>query len=632
MMTTNSIFPLTRLKNYRQQTGLFALLLSIGIISSTPILADEEQDTIITSHGISAFGDLKYPENFSSFDYVNIDAPKGGSMSVWGFGTFDSLNPFIVKGIQLGNLNLTFDTLMTPSQDETDSYYGLLAETITYPSPSRKWVEFNLRENALFSDGTKVTADDVIFSFEMLSTYGLPNYRLSFKDVEKVESLGPLNVKFTFKDDRPTRDLSLMVASLPVFSKAYFDNREFDQTTLDPILASGPYVVETADPGQFAVYRRRDDYWASNLAVNQGRHNFDSIKVVYYTDYTSAFEGFKGGDYDFREEFYSKLWKTGYDFPEVISGKITVEKLPDNNPSGVQGYWINLRRDKFSDPLVREAIAMVFNFEWSNKTLFYHAYLRTDSFWENSHLQASGLPSSEELALLEPLRGQIPESVFSKPAFTPQKSNPDRLNDRRILRQASNLLDKAGWTLVEGIRQNANGETLEIEFLSDGPSDERILNPYIENLKSLGVRASIRSPDPAQIKQLEDNFEFDITIRRYIFSQTPGSELRSFFGSSSSNQVGSYNISGVSNPAIDVLIEVIENAQNREELNTAVRAFDRVLRSLHIWIPNWYSASYRIAYRNLYSRPENMPPYTLGELTIWWFDEEKAKLHQGSDG
>lgn len=631
-MTTISVFPLARFQNYCQRTGLFGLLLSISIVSSLPILADEEQDKIITSHGISAFGDLKYPEDFSSFDYVNIDAPKGGSMSIWGFGTFDSLNPYIVKGSKLGNLNLTFDTLMTPSQDETDSYYGLLAETITYPSPSRKWVEFDLRENALFSDGTQVTADDVVFSFEMLSTYGLPIYRLSFKDVEKVESLGPLKVKFTFKDGSPTRDLSLMVAYIPVFSKAYFDNREFDQTTLDPIIASGPYVVETAAPGQFAVYRRRDDYWASNLAVNQGRHNFDSIKIVYYTDYTSAFEGFKGGDYDFREEFYSKLWTTGYDFPEVISGKITVEKLPDNNPSGAQGYWINLRRDKFSDPLVREAIAMVFNFEWSNKTLFYDSYLRTDSFWENSHLQASGMPSSEELALLEPLRGQIPESVFSKPAFTPQKSNPDRLNDRRVLRQASNLLDKAGWNLVEGIRQNAKGEALEIEFLSDGPSNERILNPYIENLKSLGVRASIRSPDPAQVKQLEDNFEFDITTRRYNFSQTPGSELRSIFGSSSSNQAGSYNISGVSNPAIDILIEAIENAQNREELNTAVRAFDRVLRSMHIWIPNWYSASYRISYRNLYSRPENMPPYTLGELTIWWFDEEKAKLQQDSDG
>lgn len=600
-----------------------ATMASIGCCFALPTYGDDA-DQIIISHGVSAFGDLKYAEGFQSFDYVNPEAPKGGKMSVWGFGTFDSLNPFIVKGSGLDYLALTFDSLLKGSADEVDSYYGLLAKSVTYPSPSREWAIFDIHEEARFSDGSPVTAEDVVFSFEMLSTQGSPQYRFSLEDIAQAEATGERQVKFTFKKGQPTRDLVLAAGRMSIFSKASFASRRFDESSMQPIIASGPYVVAQAEPGQFAVYRRRDDYWGQDLPVNIGHFNFDTIKVVYYTDYTAAFEGFKGGDYDFREELYSKLWVTGYDFPEIQNGQIIKETLPDNNPSGAQGYFINLRRDKFSDPRVRQALELAFNFEWSNKTLFYDAYHRTDSFWENSILQAASLPSKAELVLLEPLRGQIPDTVFTKPAYSPPQSNPDRLGDRKMLRQASKLLDEAGWTLEGGSRQNAAGEPLNVVFLTDGPSAERILNPYIENLKAIGIDAALRSPDPAQVKQLEDEYDFDITTRRYSFSQTPGQELRAIFGSASAEQPGSYNISGVQNAGVDALIQAIEKAPTREDLSVAVQALDRVLRAMHIWIPNWYSASYRIAYRNQYSRPETLPLYELGELSLWWFDEGKV--------
>lgn len=596
-------------------------------------LSAEEHEEIITTHGISTFGDLKYPPDFESFDYVNPQAPKGGNMSVWGFGTFDSLNPFIIKGnpIHISYMKIAFDTLMTQSDDEPDARYGLLAKSITYPVPNKEWAIFDLREEATFSDGSPVTADDVVFSFESLKTQGSPTYQLSFQNIETAEAISPSRVKFTFKKGSHTRDLPVIAGSIPIFSKAHFSGKNFDESSIEPILASGPYVIEKAEPGQFAVFRRNDDYWAADLPVNKGRNNFDTIKVIYYTDYTVAFEGFKGGDYDFREEYYSKLWATGYTFPEIESGKIIRETITDGKPSGAQGYWINLRREKFLDPRVREAIVLAFNFEWSNKTLFYDAYKRTDSFWENSFLQAEGLPSEEELVLLNPLRGQIPESVFTEVAYTPPQADPDKLADRKMLRKAGKLLDKAGWFLVDGFRQNESGERLEITFLSEGESSARIITPFIENLKALGIEASIYSPDPAQIQLLEKNYDFDITSRRYSFSLTPGPSMRSIFGSDSAELPGSNNISGVANPAVDKLIDALESAKTRAELNVAVKALDRVIRSLHIWVPAWYSGSHRIAYRNIYSHPDNLPPYALGEMSLWWYDQEKAQKHNQTD-
>ncbi len=606
-------------KIWRLTLNTFIVFLGLSLASLS-----QSDDRVITSHGVSAFGDLKYDEGFSSFDYVNPEAPQGGEMSVWAFGTFDSLNPFIVKGNGLVHLGLTFDSLLKKSADETDAYYGLIAESVTYPSPSRKWAIFDIREEVWFSDGRPVTAEDVVFSFDMLSTQGSPQYRSSLEDIEKAEMLGERRVKFTFKDGRPTRDLVLAAGGMPIFSKASFTDRAFNESSMEPIIASGPYRVEKAEPGQFAIYRRRDNYWGDDLPVNKGHHNFDSIKVVYYKDYTAGFEGFKGGDYDFREEFYSKLWTTGYDFPEIRKGLMIKETVPDNNPSGAQGYWMNLRRDKFADPKVRQAFNLAFNFEWSNKTLFYDAYIRTDSFWENSNLQAEGLPGEDELSLLEPLRGEIPETVFTETAYSPPMSDPNKLGDRNMLQKASRLLDEAGWNLKDGFRYNDAGEKLTVVFLSSSPSSERIFNPYTENLKAIGIDASVRSVDPAQIKKLVDDYDFDVISRRYSFSQTPGQELRSIFGSVSADQPGSYNISGVQNSGVDALIGAIESAQSRDELVTAVRALDRVLRALHIWVPSWYSASYRIAYRNQYARPATLPLYDLGELSIWWEDKSQT--------
>ena len=418
---------------------------------------------------------------------------------------------------------------------------------------------------------------------------------------------------------------------MPVFAKSGFAGRNFEESTLDPIVTSAPYIVERADPGHFAVYRRRDDYWGDHLAVNKGQNNFDTVKIVYYADYTASFEGFKGGDYDFRQEYYSKLWTTGYEFPEIQSGKVTKEVIPDGDPSGAQGYYFNLRRPVFSDIRVREAIGLAFNYEWSNQTLFYGAYTRTDSFWENSNIQATGLPSAEELVLLEPLRGQIPDTVFAEPAFSPAVSDADKRADRRNLRKANALLDEAGWGLVDGKRQNADGELLTFEFISSGPSSERIINPYVENLKAIGIDAKVRSPDAAQRRLLVQEFDFDITTRRYSFSLTPGQELRSAFGSVSAEATGSPNIAGVANPGVDALLDAIEAATTRNELNTAISALDRVLRAMHIWVPQWYSSTHRVAYRNVYSRPANKAPYLLGELTNWWYDEAKAARHNLSE-
>ena len=376
-------------------------------------------------------------------------------------------------------------------------------------------------------------------------------------------------------------------------------------------------------PGLSITYERRADYWGEDLPINIGRDNFNTIKMEYFADYISAFEAFKGGAYNFREEYSSQVWGTSYNFPALEKGWVIKTQLPDQNPSGTQGFWINLRKSKFQDPKLREAIGMMFNFEWSNEALFYGIYKRTDSFWENSYLQASGLPTEEELILLEPLKEFLDPSVFTKPAFVPAVSKPKQL-DRSVLRQAAKLLEEAGWTLKDGERVNSSGDILSIGFLNDGPSFERIINPYIEKLERLGINAYLDSVDNAQSKERENSFDFAIPTRRYVMSLTPGLELRSRFGSKTADKKGSANISGVSNKAVDALIQTIEKAQSREDLNVAVKALDRVLRSLHIWVPQWHNSNHNLAYLNVFGRPENLPPFSIGETDFWWYDEDKA--------
>lgn len=602
--------------------AIFAIsLLTFLILGISMALAEQK---IIKSHGISAFGDLKYPADFKHFDYVNPDAPKGGEMSTWGFGTFDSMTPYILKGQAAALSSVFFESLMTGSADEPDSLYGLLAESVEYPE-DRSWIIFNMRPEARFSDGTPVTAEDVVFSFNILIEKGRPTFKVTYADFENVEALDTHRVKFTFREGANTRSLPMAAGGLPVFSKAYYEGRDFAESTLEPPVGSGRYLLDKVEPGKTVRYRAREDYWGDHLAVNVGRENFEYLTVEYYADYTAAFEGFKGGVYNFREEFLSKLWATGYDFPALEKGWVVKKSLPDGTPSGTQGFWFNMRKDKFQDIRVRQALGMMFNFEWSNQTLFYDLYTRTDSFWENSNLEARGMPTPEELALLEPLREHLPDTVFDAEAFVPSVSRVDRL-DRRAVRAAGKLLDEAGWTVVDGMRTNAAGEVLSVEFLNDSPSFERIVNPYIENLKRLGVDATLANIDPAQATEREKKFDFDITVRRYVMSLTPGLSLRGIFGSDSADKEGSSNIMGLDNPAIDALLEHVEQAQSRDQINTAVRALDRALRALHIWVPQWSKNVHNIAYLDMYEHPplDQMPPYAMGEMDFWWFNADKA--------
>lgn len=602
-------------------TALMALAIGVAALSVSA------EETVIKAHGVSTFGDLRYGPDFTHFDYVNPDAPKGGEFSTWAFGTFDSLTPYILKGNAAAGSTVFYDSLLTGNLEEPDAMYGLVAESLEYPE-NREWVIFHMRPEAKFRDGTPVTAQDVVFSYNVLLEKGTPTYKTTFQFFKSVEALDDHTVKFTFDPEGPLRELLMTAGGIPIFSKDYYADRDFAESSLEPPMGSGPFDLLEVDPGRTVAYKRRDDYWAKDLPVNVGQNNFDVIKFEYFADYTTAFEAFKGGAYLFREEFSSKVWGTSYDFPDIAAGHVKVETLPDGRPAGTQGFWFNLRRDKFSDPRVREAIGMAFNFEWSNESLFYNLYARTDSFWENSPtLQAEGMPSEAELALLEPLREFFPETVFTEPAYSPPASNADNLADRRALRAAGKLLEDAGWIVGDdGIRYK-DGVKLEIEVLNDSPSFDRIINPYIENLKRLGIAASANRVDPAEAQEREKNFDYDIVTQRFSMSQTPGEELKQIFGSESANVPGSVNVAGLQNEGVDKLIRIIADAKSREELDTAVRALDRVLRAMHLWVPQWYKGEHNIAYRDVFGRPytDTPPPLAMGQTSIWWWDEEKAQ-------
>lgn len=574
-------------------------------------------------HGLSAFGDLAYPADFKHFAYANPDAPKGGAFSLVGWGgvtTFNSLNNYILKGDAAQGLELLFDSLMTPAADEPDAVYGLVAESAEIGDDGKS-VTFYLRPEARFSDGTHLTADDVVFSLEALKTKGHPIYRQTLQDVVKAEALDPHTVRYTFQGEL-VRDLPLIVAALPIFSKDYYAKRPFDETTLKPPLGSGPYLVDKIAQGRTIVYRRNPDYWAKDLPVNRGRWNFDKIRFEYFRDRTGGMEAFKAGAYDFREEFTSKVWATEYDFPAIRAGRVKKEVLPDETPSGTQGFFINTRRDYLKDPRVRRALDLAFDFEWTNRNVFYGLYDRTQSFFENSPMKAEGEPSEAERTLLTGLGVPVSEEALGT-AYLPPKSDGSG-QDRKLLMDAGKLLDEAGYTVKNGMRVDAKGEPLKIEFLVFEPTFERLVAPYLKNLKLIGIDARIRMVDPAQYQQRLKDFDFDITTQRYVMQNTPGVELRSYFGSAAAKMDGSLNLAGISDPAVDALIEKIIGAKSREELNTAARALDRVLRAGHYWVPHWYKASNHVAYWDKFSRPETKPRFDRGILDTWWYDEAKA--------
>ena len=593
------------------------LVLPAALTLAAPANAD-----VITSHGISTFGELKYEAGFPHLDYVNPDAPKGGEISVWGFGSFDSMHPYTTKGRSGQLSSIFFESLLEGTADEPDSVYGLVAESLEYPK-DRSHVIFNMRPEARFSDGSPLTADDVVFSYEILRDKGLPSFRAVIqKQVESAEALGPHRVKFTFKEGEPTRDLPQTVGGLPIFSKAYYEasGADFEASTLTPGIGSGPYVLDSLEVGQQIVYRRNPDYWGKDLPINKGRHNFDRIRIEYFADYNSAFEGFKAGTYTYRTEASSKIWATGYDFPAVQNGWAKKDTPPDGTLASGQSFVFNLRRDKFQDKRVRQAIGMMFNFEWSNKTLFYGIYERIDSFWENSYLKAEGTPTEGELAFLRPLADKLPEDVLDGPVVMAPTSSERQL-DRKNLRRASAMLDEAGWPVGDdGMRRNAAGETLQVEILNDSQAFDRVINPYIENLRALGVDAVHTRIDNAQMTERERSFNFDMVVGNFRTALTPGSELEQYFGSESA-EFSIFNLAGFGSEAVDSLIDSVTAAEDRTTLDDATRALDRVLRAEVFWVPQWFKNTHTVAYYDMYRYPENLPPYALGTLDFWWFDQ-----------
>jgi microcin C transport system substrate-binding protein len=581
-------------------------------------------------HGISAFGDLKYPPDFKYFDYVNPDAPKGGRLASRGIlarDTFDSFNGYILKGTWPENIGLLFDTLMARATDEPDAMYGLVAKTADI-APDKKSVAFQLREEARFADGSKLTGEDVCDSFRLIKDYGDERIRMAIRDAEKCEVLSTYEVRYSFKGEN-TRDLPLTIAALPVLSKAYYAVNDFTKTSLDPPLGSGPYKIGSFKAGQYVSYARRPDYWGADLPVNKGRFNFDEVRIEYFKDRTAVVEALKAGVLDLHEEFTSRDWATAYNTKSVAEGRLIKEVLPDNTPSGAQGLYFNMRREKFQDIRVRKAFDLAFDFEWMNTNLFYGSYQRTTSFFENSALMAKGKPSPEELQILEPFRTDLRPEVFED-AYLPPVSDGSG-QDRKLLKQASQLLAEAGWKRDGTLLVNAKGEKFTVEFLIDGPSSERILAPYAKNLRLLGIDTTLRGIDPAQQEQRMKDFDFDVDIVRLVGGVTPGDELKTQFSSDAAKTMGSYNLSGIALPVVDKLIDKMVAATSREELMFAGRALDRVLRAEHIWVPNWGKASHWIVHWDIFEKPQIKPEYDRGITDTWWVNAEKAKtLRRGN--
>lgn len=587
--------------------------------------ARAQSDDLIVTHALSTFGVPKYGPDFEHLDYVNPDAPQGGEMSfAWSSGSFDSMHPYTRVGRAAVLANVFFEAMLTSTADEIGSSYCLLCESIAYPE-GREYVIFTIREGAAFSDGTPVTADDALFSYEILRDEGLPSFRASIPlTIASAEVLDERRIRFDFNPEAPLRGRIEAAGGLPVFSRASHDasGLAFEDSRLEPLIGSGPYTLAEVEPGQRVVYARNREYWGNELPINIGRNNFDSIRIEYYGDAIAAFEGFTAGNYLFRQESSSQSWATAYDFPRLEQGIVLREELHDGTISSGQSFAINLRREKFQDVRLREALALMFNFEWTNQTLFYGLYAPNVSFWENTELAASGLPSDEELAILEPLRDMLPERVFTEEAFATPLSNPDRTLDRRQSRRAIALLEEAGWVPGDdGLLRNAAGDTLDVEFLNSSTLFDRIINPYVENLRAIGVNAVLTRVDNAQLQQRQRDADFDIVTDHFPMSYEPGSSLRQYFGSLGADE-SLFNVMGLADEGIDALIEVVVDAETQEELTPAVQALDRVLRAHVFRAPQWYNPNHWVAYYDMYRYPETLPPYSLGFLDFWWVDPE----------
>jgi microcin C transport system substrate-binding protein len=612
-----TLFPLTR------RTALRAGLNVAGLSAFSALPFAARADFGETErHGLSTFGELAEKPDFEHFGYVNPQAPKGGIITLTTQApTFDSLNGYILRGNPAQGLSLNFDSLLTQSLDERDAYYGLVAKSVRV-SADKLTYRFLLRPEARFHDGSPLTAEDVAFSLNILKTKGHPVIAQMLRDLSSAEPEADHTLVVRFNPGR-TRDLPLIVAGQPIFSKKYYSNRAFEETTLEPPLGSGAYKIGAFEQGRFNIFERVPNYWGKDLPVNVGQANFDKVRFEYFSDSNVSFEGFKGGAYTLRVEDTARIWATGYDFPAMRDGRVKRETFPAHRIPGIQAWFFNTRRDSFKDPRVREALAYAFDFEWTSRNLMYDAYKRITSFFENSELQAKGAPDEAEIALLEPFRSRLPAEAFGEAVLPPVSDGSGQ--DRNLLRKASELLTAAGCSRKDNALRLPDGKPLEIEFLYPYPLFERITQPFIKNLKLLGISARMRVVDAAQYKQRLEDFDFDAVVDNLVMAFSPGEELRSYFGSEAAKLHGSRNLVGISDPVVDALVEKALLANSRAELVTVCRALDRVLRAGKYWVPHWYSPVDRIAYWDIYDRPSRMPKYEVGYVSTWWFDEAKAR-------
>ena len=589
---------------------VFILLIAQNLLAKTNI-----------SHAIAMHGEPKYDQNFISVEYVSNNAEKGGSIVRSAIGTYDTFNPFTLKGTSAAGIGLLYESLTVGSSDEAFTEYGLLAKSIEWPD-DRSWVTFTLRDEAKWHDGKKITSDDVVWTFNTLMEKGHPFYKYYYGDVSEVIKITENKVKFEFSTNT-NKELVLIVGQLPVLPKHYWENKNFEETTLDVPIGSGPYKVKSFDAGRSITYELDMDYWGfeNNIVpIKVGKDNMGSIRYDYYKDRGVEREAFKSGEIDFFSENTSKEWATGYDIDAVTEGLIKKELIPHENPQGMQAFAFNTRKNIFADKRVRKALSFAFDFEWTNKNLFYGAYKRTDSFFENSELASSGLPSQAELAYLNPYIDQLPKEIFNEEYSNPKTDGSGFI--RNELQEATKLLQEAGWKLRDGKLENSNGEPFEFEILLVSPAFERIVLPFIDNLEKLGINASLRTIDSSQYQKRIESFDFDMVVFTFSQSLSPGNEQRNFWSSGAADTNGSRNIIGIKNNVIDLLIENLINAKDREDLITISRALDRVLLWNYYVIPQWHISAYRVLYWDMFDQPKQKPKYSLG-FDTWWVNQNK---------
>lgn len=609
--------------SYRSR--LFKVWYGIACLLSCLLLTAAHAGPATTrATAIAMHGQPKYPADFRQFEYTSAHATKGGTLALGAQGNFDSLNPFIAKGNAADELGLVYDTLMAQSADEAFSQYGLVAKEVEWPE-DRSWVRYYLNPQARFNDGHAITADDVVFSFGILMEKGAPTYQAYYADVADVKAEGKHQVLFTFKPG-VNRELVMITGQLPVLPKHFWANRNFDESSLEPPLGSGPYRVKQIDAGRRIVYERVTDYWARDLQVNRGFYNFDQIRIDYYRDATVLLEALKAGEYDFRLENVSKQWHAGYNGAALQKGLLIKREIAHENPAGMQAFLFNIRRPLFQDVRVRKALNLAYDFEWANKQLFHGAYTRTLSYFANSELASSGLPQGRELEILQAFKDQLPVAVFDQAFSLPVTDGNG--NNRKQLREAKKLLEEAGWKVVDNKLVNEKGEPMRFEILVYDTSFERVVNPYVKNLKRLGIDASIRRVEIAQFINRTRDFDFDVMIGGFGQSTSPGNEQIEYWHSSRANVKASRNYIGIANPVVDKLVEMIVAAPDRDELIQRTRALDRVLLHHYYVIPNWHVRVHRIAYWNKFAMPPVAPrydpAYNTGLMT-WWIDAEKQK-------